>query len=67
MLEGINIKDYDVHHLRRSFGVVSQEPTLFNETVEWNIRYNMVEASDEQVRKAAKDSHLIALENKPRD
>lgn len=29
-IEGIDIKDYDLQHLRRSFGVVSQEPLLFN-------------------------------------
>jgi ABC-type bacteriocin/lantibiotic exporter with double-glycine peptidase domain len=30
LIEGIDIKDYDLHHLRSSFGMVSQEPTLFN-------------------------------------
>ena len=33
LLDGVNIKDYDVHHLRASLGVVSQEPTLFNCTI----------------------------------
>jgi ABC-type bacteriocin/lantibiotic exporter with double-glycine peptidase domain len=41
LLEGIDIKDYDLHHLRSSFGVVSQEPLLFDETIAWNIRYNL--------------------------
>ena len=30
LLEGIDIKNYDLHHLRSSFGFVGQEPTLFN-------------------------------------
>lgn len=30
LIDGINIKDYDIHHLRDSLGVVSQEPVLFN-------------------------------------
>ena len=30
LLDGNNINDFDLHHLRKSFGVVSQEPTLFN-------------------------------------
>jgi ABC-type multidrug transport system fused ATPase/permease subunit len=31
-IDGIDIKDYSIHHLRNKFGVVSQEPTLFNGT-----------------------------------
>lgn len=38
MLDGVDIKDYDIEHLRAAFGVVSQEPTLFNNTVEYNIK-----------------------------
>lgn len=37
LLDGINIKDYDVHYLRSLFGVVSQEPVLFNGTIKQNI------------------------------
>jgi len=32
-IDGININEYDLHHLRKTFGVVSQEPTLFNESI----------------------------------
>ena len=28
-INGIDIKDFDIHYLRQKFGVVSQEPTLF--------------------------------------
>ena len=37
LIDGKNIKEYDIHHLRKSFGLVSQEPFLFNGTVEENI------------------------------
>ena len=30
IIDGIDIKDYDLHYLRNQFGVVSQEPVLFN-------------------------------------
>ena len=33
LLDGVNLKDFDIHHLRASLGVVSQEPTLFNSTI----------------------------------
>src|SRR5438874_2086097 len=29
-IDGIDIKDFDIHYLRSRFGVVSQEPVLFN-------------------------------------
>lgn len=38
LIDGKNIKEYDLHHLRDSFGFVSQEPFLFNGTVEENIK-----------------------------
>lgn len=45
-INGTNIKDFDIHYLRDSFGVVSQEPTLFVGSFKENIKYNM-NASDE--------------------
>jgi len=38
LIDGENIKNYDLKHLRSSFGVVSQEPTLFNGSIEYNIK-----------------------------
>jgi ABC-type multidrug transport system fused ATPase/permease subunit len=64
LLEGINIKDYDLHHLRRSFGVVSQEPVLFNESVSWNIRYNIEDATEEQIYAAATEANFITRVNR---
>jgi ATP-binding cassette subfamily B (MDR/TAP) protein 1 len=39
-INGIDIKDYDIHYLRSCFGVVSQEPVLFNGSFADNIKYN---------------------------
>ena len=39
-IDGINILDYDLRHLRRQFAIVSQEPVLFNGTIKENIIYN---------------------------
>ena len=38
LIDGVNIKKYDLKHLRESYGVVSQEPVLFNGTIEYNIK-----------------------------
>ena len=40
LIDGVNIKEFDLRHLRRSFGYVSQEPVLFNGSIEYNIKYN---------------------------
>lgn len=46
---GINIKDFDIHYLRSRFGVVSQEPVLFNGTFAENIKYNKEDATMAQI------------------
>ena len=38
LIDGVPIKLYDLTHLRTQMGVVSQEPTLFQGTIEYNIR-----------------------------
>lgn len=40
-INDIDIKDFDIHYLRSRFGVVSQEPVLFNGTFAENIKYNL--------------------------
>lgn len=57
-MDGENIKDYDIHHLRASLGVVSQEPTLFNETIADNIKYNRTETTHEEIVAAANESNF---------
>lgn len=39
LINGENIKDYDVQDLRLKMGLVMQEPTLFNYSVHENILY----------------------------
>ena len=57
-VDGKNIKDYDIHHLRASLGVVSQEPVLFNNTIGWNIKYNRKGTTQEEIVAAANESYF---------
>lgn len=57
--DGINVKKIDLHSLRAAFGLVSQEPYLFNETIKYNIRYNTYSAIDKDIRDAAIISNAI--------
>ena len=52
-VDGIDLKDFDIHYLRSRFGVVSQEPVLFNGTFRENINYNQFDATEEAIRAAA--------------
>ena len=54
LVDGVDIRDYDVKWLRRQVGMVLQEPYLFHGTVAENIRYGNPEASDKEVIRAAK-------------
>lgn len=53
-LDCINLKHFNVPHLRRLIGYVGQEPTLFNTTIEENIAYGCPGATLEQIYEAAK-------------
>ena len=57
MLNDKNIKDYDIHFLRSQFGVVSQEPVLFNTSFKQNIKYNMANVTEDQIISAAKQAY----------
>ncbi len=52
--DGINVRDIAKESLRRSLGVVLQDTHLFTGTVADNIRYGKLDATDEEVRAAAR-------------
>ena len=54
LIDGQNIADVTQESLRAAIGIVPQDTVLFNETIEYNIRYGRLDASDEEVRRAAR-------------
>jgi ATP-binding cassette subfamily B protein len=54
LIDGIDIRDYDVKWLRRQIGMVLQEPYLFHGTIADNIRYGNPEADHAEIIRAAK-------------
>lgn len=52
--DGININKIKMNDLRRSLGVVLQDPHLFTGTIADNIRFGKLDATDEEVVAAAK-------------
>ena len=53
LIDGQDIKDYSQEALRRSIGLVLQEPFLYHGTIASNIRMYHEELTDEDVRQAA--------------
>lgn len=58
LIDDYNIKDFNRSDLRKIFGMVLQDTWLFNGSIMENIRYGNLEASNEDVIKAAKAAHV---------
>lgn len=52
-LDGVDVADLRLDELRRSIGVVFEDPFLFSASIRDNIAYGRPDATDEQVRAAA--------------
>lgn len=52
--DGVNIKDIKLEDLRHSLGMILQETNLFTGSIKDNIKYGKLDATDEEVERAAK-------------
>ncbi|KAL4503074.1 hypothetical protein ABPG72_014303 [Tetrahymena utriculariae] len=57
LLDGVNIKNYDLLKYRAKFGVVSQEPTLFTGTIKENIIYNTENVNEQDIESITKQAN----------
>ena len=57
-IDGHEIKEFKRKDIRREIGMVLQDTWLYNESIMENIRYGRLDASDEEVIKAAKAAHV---------
>lgn len=60
-MDGVDLRDLEVSSLRNLIGSVQQETILFNESVEFNIRYGSPHATHEEVVAAAKLANAHAF------
>ncbi|SHE92578.1 ATP-binding cassette, subfamily B [Thermoanaerobacter uzonensis DSM 18761] len=58
LIDGHDIRDFTREDLRSLFGMVLQDTWLYNGTIMDNIRYGRLDATDEEVIKAAKAAHV---------
>jgi ABC-type multidrug transport system fused ATPase/permease subunit len=57
-LDGVDIRDYDIHFLRENIGMVLQKNHIFDGTIEENIRYGRPDATLEEVHEAARKAYI---------
>jgi len=53
-----DIRDVTLESLRKQIGIVMQEPYLFNDTIEENLRYGKSDATEEEIIKACKAAYI---------
>lgn len=61
LIDGEDYKNFSPASLRENIGMVSQEPVLISATIGENIRYSRPEASDEEVKTAARDANALSF------
>ena len=56
-IDGHEIRTIDLHHLRSFFGLIKQEPEIFNGSIGYNIRYNAKDKSWKELQEVCKTSN----------
>lgn len=57
-IDGHDVRDYKLDHLRRAIGYVPQAPLLFTGSIRENIRWGKNEATEDDIIQAAKDAQI---------
>lgn len=58
LIGGQNLRNFKLAWWRRNIGMVSQEPVLFDMSLEENVKYGYPEATSSQVQDAARIAHM---------
>lgn len=56
LVDGIDVREYSLYHLREGVGMVLQKNVLFSGTIEENLRWGNEEASMEEIQAAAQSA-----------
>jgi subfamily B ATP-binding cassette protein MsbA len=56
-LDGVPLTQLSLYDLRRRIAMVTQQTELFNESIEYNIRYGRWDATPEEIEEAARKAH----------
>lgn len=61
LINGRDIKEYDIDALRKVIGVVPQDTPLFNDTIWENVKFGRIDATDEEVITVVEKAQLAPL------
>lgn len=59
LVDGIPLRDYNVHAYRRQLGYVPQDVFLFSDSIANNVRFGSTDMSQERIELAVKDADLL--------
>jgi len=57
-IDGYDIQDISLYSLRKQIGIVMQEPYLFNDTIEENLKYGRYNVTEEEMIEACKAAYI---------
>lgn len=63
LIDGVDIKQYNINSLRKAMGFVMQEPILFNYSIYENILYGNADAYNSEIQQAAKIANATFIES----
>lgn len=67
VVDGTDVRDYDIETLRRSIGMVQQKAILFSGTIAENLRWGKEDATEEELAEAAKSAQAAEfIEKNPK-
>ncbi len=61
LVDGINIKEYNLESVRTQISIVTQEPILFNDTIANNIKLGFQDATESKIEEAAKVANAYSF------
>lgn len=64
LVNGIDVREYDLDSLRKVIGVVPQDTPLFNDTIWENVKFGRIDATDDEVTNAIEKAQLAPLIHK---
>lgn len=59
LLDDVDLRDYNLHDLRKAISLVMQEPIVFNYSLIENILYGKLDATNSEVQEAAKQANCL--------
>lgn len=61
LIAGMDIRELALQELRDAIGVVAQDPHLFHETIEANLKYAKPDATEDEMRLACQSAQILEL------